>query len=170
MCENFSKHTFGTQNEYLCDVVTEQVDNAVKFLEKYIPIMICRWASLCSVMDSLMYVSSPTSLNTTLTCKQCKDTLGIFKREFGEKIVEYPDFSCFVLNAIFETHTACRFIKEDNGRSAAIHFFNRLFQQLRVTNQACNCPNEGFTEVSREEEVNYFFEQLSNLFSSFVLE
>ena len=107
---------------------------------------------------------------TNLTCKQCTDTLSIFKREFGDKVIEYQDFSCFLLNSIFETHTACRLIKEENGRSAAIKFFNRLFQQLRITNQACDCSNEVFSEVSREEEVNYFFEQLSNLFSSFILE
>ena len=170
VCQNFSKYTFGTQNEYLCDVVTEAVENGIKFLEKYIPVMTCRWASLCTVMESLKYVSSPRSLNTNLTCKQCTDTLSIFKREFGDKVIEYQDFSCFLLNSIFETHTACRLIKEENGRSAAIKFFNRLFQQLRITNQACDCSNEVFSEVSREEEVNYFFEQLSNLFSSFILE
>ena len=71
VCQNFSKYTFGTQNEYLCDVVTEAVENGIKFLEKYIPVMTCRWAALCTVMESLKYVSSPRSLNTNLTCKQC---------------------------------------------------------------------------------------------------
>ena len=132
--------------------------------------MTCRWASLCTAMESLKYVSSPRTLKTDMTCEQCTDTLKIFKREFGDKIIEHKDFSCFVLNGIFETHTGCRLIKEENGRFAAIKFFNRLFQQFRIPNQACDCSNEVFSEVAREEELDYFFEQLTNFFSNFILE
>ena len=161
VCQNFSLFTFGSQNEYLCSVMTDAVTDGINFLEKYVPVMVCRWAALCSMTEAVMYVSQPTSLNTNIPCQDCQHALGVFKKEFGEKLYDYPDFSCFILNFVFETHTACRILKGDNGRVAAIKFFNRLFGQLRIENQACDCSNELFAEESREEELEFFFQEIS---------
>ena len=170
VCHNFSLFTFGSQNEYLCSVLTDAVEDGITFLEKYLPVMVCRWASLCSMTEAVMYVSDPSSVNTNIPCQDCKHTLGVFKREFGEKVYNYSDFSCFLLNFAFETHTACRMLKEDNGRIAAIKFFKRLFGQLKIENQACDCSNELFSEDSREEELDYFFQEISNLFSKYIFD
>ena len=169
-CNNFSLFTFGSQNEYLCSVLTDAVEDGINFLEKYLPVMVCRWASLCSMTEAVMYVSNPNTVNTNIPCEDCQHTLQVFKREFGEKMFNYSDFSCFLLNTVFETHTACRMLKEENGQIAAIKFFNRLFGQLKIANHACDCSNELFAEDSREEELDLFFQTISDFFSQYIFE